>query len=213
MSDVTIYIDGTEVKAKEDEILLHCALDAGFFIPSLCAIKGKEPPQGSCRLCYVEVEGWHRPVTSCTVRVEDGMRITTRTEAVDELVRAGFEMLMSVHRLDCKQCPGNKRCALQDIAKGRKVPLKPKILPKIEPDFPVDESRPEMGLNPNHCVLCGKCIHECNEIVKKGVLDYVNRGLAMVVGTFDGEPLAEQDCGDCVACTKVCPVGAIYMRE
>ena len=113
MSDATITIDGTEVRAQEGETLLFRALEAGFFIPSLCAIEGIDPPAGSCRLCYVEVEGRPRPVTSCTVRVRDGMVVRTRSEAVDRLVRAGFEMLMSVHRLDCKVCPGNRRRRLR----------------------------------------------------------------------------------------------------
>lgn len=213
MSEVTITIDGKQIQAQAGEILLHRVLTEGIFIPSLCAIEGLEPPAASCRLCYVEIEGYKRPVTSCSTRIEDGMVVQTRTDAVDRLVRAGFEMLMSVHRLDCKICEGNRRCALQEIAKKRKVSLRVKRLPKIEPDYPVDESRPEIGFNPNHCVLCGKCIHVCNRVVKKGVLDYTHRGLKMTVGTFDGQPLAQQTCGDCVECAKSCPVGALYLRE
>ena len=213
MSDVKITIDGREVAAKEGEILLFRALEEGFYIPHLCAIEGLDPPQGSCRLCFVELEGRSDPVTSCTVRVTDGMSVRTRTDAVDRLVRSAFEMLMSVHRLDCKVCPANKNCALQEIAKQRKLPLKPGRLAKIEPDFPIDESREEIGLNPNRCVLCGRCIHVCNEVVKKGVLDFTRRSLSMAVSTFDGEPLADQVCGDCVACAEVCPVGAIYFRD
>ncbi len=213
MSEITITIDGKEIKAKEGQSLLECALAAGYFIPNLCHIEGLDPPQGSCRLCYVEIEGWKKPVTSCTVKVEEGMVVATRTEAVDRLVASAFEMLMSVHRLDCKVCEGNKNCMLQTIAKTRKTPLKAKRLPKIEPDLPVDNSRAEMGFNPNHCVLCGKCVHVCNKVVNKGVLDFSRRGLSMTVSTFDGQPLAEQDCGDCVACVDSCPVGALYLRS
>ena len=213
MSKIEIIIDGKKVAAKEGEVLLFRALEAGFFIPNLCAIKGSDSSPASCRLCFVEIEGMDRPVTSCTVRVREGMVVRTRSEAVDRLVASAFEMLLSVHRIDCKTCPGNGRCALQEIAKKRRLPLKPKRLPKIEPDLPVDESRPEIGLNPNHCVLCGQCVHVCNNVVQKKVLDFINRGLATRVETFDGEPLAEQVCGDCVACAEVCPVGAIYLRN
>jgi bidirectional [NiFe] hydrogenase diaphorase subunit len=213
MKQVTIEIDGRNLQATDGERLLWVALDAGFDIPHLCAIREEEPPHGGCRLCWVEIAGSEKPQTSCTVRVTEGMRVRTRTPAVDRLVRAGFEMLMSVHRLDCKLCPGNRHCALQDIARSRKLPLKPRRLPKIEPDWPVDESRAEIGINPNHCVLCGQCIYVCNNEVKKGVLDFVNRGLGTQVGTFDGRPLAEQDCGDCTRCAEVCPVGAIYLRS
>jgi formate dehydrogenase major subunit/NADH-quinone oxidoreductase subunit G len=213
MTKATIIVDGREIKAEVGSRLLWAIIDAGIWVPNLCAIRGLEPPDGGCRLCWVEVEDRESPVTSCTQPVFDGMVVRTRSPAVDRLVRAGFEMLLSTHRLDCKDCPGNRRCALQEIARLRKIPLRGKRLFKIEPDFPVDESRADLGLNPNHCVLCGKCVHVCNHEVKKGVLDIANRGIESVVSTFDGQPLAEQDCGDCTRCAEVCPVGAIYLRR
>ena len=163
-------------------------------------------------MCWVEVEGQKEPVTSCTQPVAEGMVVRTRSGAVDRLVRASFEMLLSTHRLDCKHCPGNHRCALQEIAKQRKIPLAGKRLKKIEPDLPVDESRSDLGLNPNHCVLCGKCVYVCKHEVKKGILEIVNRGLESQVSTFDGEPLADQDCGDCTSCAEVCPTHAIWKK-
>jgi formate dehydrogenase major subunit/NADH-quinone oxidoreductase subunit G len=213
MTKATIIVDGLEIKAEVGSRLLWAIIDAGIWVPNLCAIRGLEPPDGGCRLCWVEVEDRESPVTSCTQPVFGGMVVRTRSPAVDRLVRAGFEMLLSTHRLDCKDCPGNRRCALQEIARLRKIPLRGKRLFKIEPDFPVDESRADLGLNPNHCVLCGKCVHVCNHEVKKGVLDIANRGIESVVSTFDGQPLAEQDCGDCTRCAEVCPVGAIYLRR
>jgi bidirectional [NiFe] hydrogenase diaphorase subunit len=213
MTRVTITVDGREVKAEAGSRLLWAILDAGIWVPNLCAIRELEPPDGGCRLCWVEVEGGLKPVPSCTQPVFDGMVVRTRSPAVDRLVRAGFEMLLSAHRLDCKDCPGNRRCALQEIAKKRRIPLRGKRLKKIEPDFQVDESRVDLGLNPNHCVLCGKCVYVCNHEVKKGILDIAHRGLDSVVSTFDGRPLSEQDCADCTRCAEVCPVGAIYLRR
>jgi bidirectional [NiFe] hydrogenase diaphorase subunit len=210
---VTITVDGREVKATSGERLLWALLDAGIRVPNLCAIRGEEPPHGGCRLCWVEVEGRKKPVTSCTVPVHEGMVVRTRTPGVDRLVRAGFEMLLSVHRLDCKDCPGNRRCELQRIAKERRIPLKSKRLAKIEPDLPLDESRDDLGMNPNHCVLCGKCVYVCSHEVKKGILDIAYRGMEAVVSTFDGRPLAEQDCQECIRCAEVCPVGAIYLKK
>lgn len=213
MSRVSIEVDGRKIEAEEGARLLPALLDAGFDVPNLCYLPGVEPPHGGCRLCWVEVEGKPAPVTSCTQRVRAGMVVRTRSQAVDRLVRGAFEMLMSVHRLDCKDCPGNRRCALQDIAKKRKLPLKPRRMPTIDPDLPVDESRPDLGFNPNHCVLCGKCVYVCTHEVGKGILDIIKRGLGSVVSTFDGQPLAEQECAGCTRCAEVCPVGAIYLRE
>lgn len=213
MSRVTITVDSREMEAEAGKNLLFALLDGGIYIPNLCAMRGVEPPHGGCRLCYVEVEGMDGPVTSCTCTVEEGMVLHTRTEAVDRLMRAAFEMLLSCHRLECKRCPKNGRCELQTIAKARKLPLKGKGLPKLEPDFPVDESRPDMGLNPNRCVLCGKCVYVCNHKIEKGIITFAQRGLSTVLSTFDGQPLAEQDCNGCTRCAEVCPVGAIYLRD
>jgi predicted molibdopterin-dependent oxidoreductase YjgC len=48
--------------------------------------------------------------------------------------------------------------------------------------------------------------------VKKGILDIAGRGLESVISTFDGEPLAKQDCGDCTRCAEVCPTHAIWKK-
>jgi len=213
MKQVSLTIDGQKVEAAEGEKVLFAALDAGIFIPNLCAMRNERPAWASCRLCWVQIEGRRRPVTSCTEEVYEGMVVQTRTPEVDRLVRSAFEMIMSVHRLDCKDCPANRNCALQDIAKARKLPLKSKRLPKIEPDFAIDESHPRLAFNPNHCVLCGKCVRICRCDAGNWSLDFVNRGMRTFIGTFDGSPLAEQECLDCTRCADVCPVGALYLKQ
>jgi bidirectional [NiFe] hydrogenase diaphorase subunit len=214
MTEVNIFIDEIPVKAREGDKILWAALDAGIYIPHMCAIREAKIPLASCRLCFVEIEGYPRPVPSCAETVKEGMKIKTRSPKVDRLVKSAFDLLLSVHRLDCRDCPANKNCVLQDIAKKMRFPLKQKTHRKIEPDMPVDESRADFGFNPNHCVLCGKCVWVCNDKVKCGVFDFAKRGLSMVVSTFDGRPLAEQDsCNGCLECVKACPVGALYMMQ
>ena len=209
---VTLVIDGREVRARRGERILDAALDAGIDVPSLCAVRGQEPPFGACRLCWVELEGRQRPVTSCTVEVADGMVVRTRSPAVDRLVAAAFELLMSHHNLECRRCPANHACALQDIAKSRRLKLKPRRLPRLERTEPVDESHPLVRLDQTKCVLCGRCVWVCRE-QGRGVLDFARRGLDTVVGTAGGRPLASTSCDGCLACVDACPVGALAARR
>ena len=236
MKKIVIEIDGQRVEAEEGTRLLWSALAAGIYIPHLCAGRELDFHPASCRLCWVEVEG-RGAAPACTVTAVAGLMVRTRSERVDRLVRTGFALLMSTHRLDCGSCPANHHCALQEIARRRKLPLRPKriewsldwpptaLAPTArmrrarihlalqEPAWPVDLSQPRFGLDRNHCILCGQCIFVCNEIVRCRVLDFQRRGRAMVVNTFQGRPLAEQeDCAGCLRCVQVCPVGALFHK-
>ena len=109
------------------------------------------------------MEGRKKPVTACTETVTDGMVVNTRGEKALALARAGFELLMASHALDCAHCPANGTCELQKIAKVLKCSLKPKRLRLLLRDLPVDDSNPLFTLDPNKCVLCGRCVWECQK--------------------------------------------------
>jgi formate dehydrogenase major subunit/NADH-quinone oxidoreductase subunit G len=210
---VTFYLDDKPVQARAGEKILWAALDAGVTIPHLCAMREREEPFGACRLCFVEVEGRELPVTACSEPVTERLRVRTTSERVNRLRRTAFELLMSHHDLDCRNCPANRRCALQDLAKVLKVSLRPKRLRKLPTEIPVDSSHPEIVLNPNRCVLCGKCVWVCQQVLKTGALDFVLRGIQTRVAPFQMEPLAQSHCTGCASCADVCPVGALTRKD
>jgi bidirectional [NiFe] hydrogenase diaphorase subunit len=209
---VTFLLDDKPVQAPEGEKVLWAALDSGVHIPHLCAERERREPFGACRLCFVEVEGRDLPVLSCSEPVVAEMRVHTRSERVDRLRRTAFELLMSHHDLDCKNCARNGTCSLQHLAKTLRVPLKPKRFRKLPTEMPIDESHPDIVLNPNRCILCGKCVWVCNQADGSGVLDFVFRGLRTRVAPFLLEPLAESVCKECLRCADVCPVGALTRK-
>lgn len=213
MSDnVRLTVDDKEIEAPAGEKILWAALQNGIYIPHLCALPGEEAPFAACRLCFVEIKGYPRPVTACTEIVSPGMVVHTRGERLDRLVRTGFEMIMSNHRIECKTCPANRRCELQKIAKERKWPLKPKRLPPLERDLPVDDSAPGIIYDPNKCVLCGRCVRTCRK-KNVGDLGFAHRGFNRIVTTFGGAPLGSGGCHNCSDCASACPVGALSARE
>jgi formate dehydrogenase major subunit/NADH-quinone oxidoreductase subunit G len=209
----TVIIEGSEIKAARGANLLWAALDNGFYIPNLCAIRGLKRPPASCRLCFVEIAGRHGvPVTACTQKVVDGMSVTLNSPAIKRLRKTAFNLLLSNHALDCAKCAKNKRCELQNIADHEHFKLNDRRFNKIPLEYPVDSSHPQIIFDRNKCVLCGKCILACGES-GTSVLDFAYRGLQTTVSTFAGIPLAETGCNSCLACAAVCPVGAIYLRS
>ena len=100
---VTLSIDGIEIKAKQGANLLWTALDNGFYIPNLCAVREVTSPFASCRLCFVEIEGREAPVTACTETVKDGMVVHLNTARVDRLRNTAFELLKALRKLRNEQ--------------------------------------------------------------------------------------------------------------
>jgi bidirectional [NiFe] hydrogenase diaphorase subunit len=210
---VTLTIDGQPVKVKEGQKLLWAALDNGIYIPHLCAIKEEDRPNASCRLCFVEIEGHSRPVTSCTRTVEENMVVKTRSPCIDRLVKTAFELIISDHNLKCRECPANRNCALQTIAKMRGIKLKQKRFRSIVKEYTVDESPDLFAFDRSRCVLCGQCIWADRVEAKVGAIGFTGRGINRMVTTFKDLPLAESICTQCTLCVDACPVGALYYKK
>jgi bidirectional [NiFe] hydrogenase diaphorase subunit len=213
MDTVRLTIDGKEIKARTGDKILWAALDNGIYIPNLCAIRDRPEPSAACRLCFVEIDGEKRPVTACTREVEDGMVVNSRGEQALNLARAGFELLMASHPVDCAHCSANGKCELQKIARHLKVSLKTKRFRKLLRDLPIDDSNPLFTYDPNKCVLCGRCVWVCRRDVKSGVLGFAHRGFERILTTFGDEPIGENRCLECSRCIDVCPTGALALKE
>jgi len=129
---IELIVDEKEIKTEAGKSILQACLENGIFIPNLCFIKTREHPHASCRLCFVEIDGFDRPVTSCTEKVREGMVVQTDTPPVRRLQRMAFKLLMSGHPCEAKVCPVKGGCQLIRIAKHLKVGLNPKPLEFID---------------------------------------------------------------------------------
>jgi NADH dehydrogenase/NADH:ubiquinone oxidoreductase subunit G len=208
---VTLTVDDQTVQAEEGSSLLSACLAAGIFIPHLCWLAADTPADApaSCRLCLVEIDGIREPVTACTATVETGMRVHTGTDAVRRLQRTALKLLLSVHRVACKQCPAHKACALQDMAVFLGIKLSGKPFDQVLKEPEVDSRHPLFDYYPNRCVLCGICVRGCGRQGVNARLSFAGRGFDTVVGYFDPDPGAAVDCESCRICVEACPTGAL----
>jgi formate dehydrogenase major subunit len=79
--------------------------------------------------------------------------------------------------------------------------------------FKPDTSHPYVALDPNKCILCGRCVRYCGDLIGIYALGFVNRGFETVMKPAMDKPLAETTCIACGNCIEVCPTGAIEFNS
>src|SRR5919107_2376667 len=79
--EVTLTIDGREVKVPKGTLIVEAAKTVGIEIPVFC-YHPKLKPVGACRMCLVEIEKVPRLQTACTSPVAEGNVINTITPNV-----------------------------------------------------------------------------------------------------------------------------------
>jgi len=208
-----ILVDDREVEAEEGSTLLQACLNNDIYIPNLCYVEGMQYPSSLCRMCFVEIEGQEKPLAACVVTVRENMVVKTETEAVRRLQRSALRLLLSVHRIDCKNCQANKKCELQRISKFLKVGLKPKKLEQYLKEPDIVQEHPCLDYYPNRCVLCGKCLYVCRKQHGHSVLTFAKRGFETIISFYGQDDESKFECEGCTVCVDICPVGALIMRD
>ena len=130
---IKLTIDNKEIKAEEGITLLQACLDNEIYVPNLCFLKEMGDPPASCRICFVEIKGEDKPVTSCTEKVNDGMVVKTDTPLVRRLQRTAFQLLLSVQpcQLSGQQLP--RVWSRWDWGAGRRPALQTRTMVPVGP--------------------------------------------------------------------------------
>ncbi len=210
MNNSFFTLNGKETVFTPGQTILETARDAGVFIPTLCHLKGAMPT-GACRVCLVEVEGARSLAASCSTPVSPGMVVYTESGRVLNARKMIVELLLSSGHHNCMVCEANGDCRLQDLAYACRI---------TETKFPVPEKfYPTEDINPfivrdfSRCILCGRCIQACNEIVVNRAISYGYRGSRSKVVTGGDDSYSNSECVFCGQCVQVCPVGALTEKK
>ncbi len=210
MSKTTLILDGKTVEFQPGQSILEVAQDNGVPIPTLCHLKGVRAT-GSCRICVVEVKGARTLMASCSTPATPGMEVSTNTGMIHKTRKLITELLVSSGNHNCLNCESNGDCRLQDLVYRYGITEMPFPVP---PEFyPTETENPFIVRDFSRCILCGRCVQACNEVVVNRAIDLGYRGSQSKVVTGGDAPYQLSDCVFCGQCLEVCPVGALTAKK
>ncbi|MGI5862013.1 MAG: 2Fe-2S iron-sulfur cluster-binding protein [Myxococcales bacterium] len=204
---ITFTIDGKKIPARKGQTIIEAAEEAGVYIPRLCWMKDLIPG-GACRVCTVMVNG--RPQAACTQPAAEDIVVQNETAELQQWRKNIIEMLFVEGNHYCMFCEKSGNCELQAMAYRFGI-----TAPKYPYQFPqraVDASHPDVIIDHNRCILCGRCGRTARVKDGKPIFGAVNRGIRsqLAVGP---EKLGETELRVTDKATEVCPVGALMKKR
>lgn len=204
---IEFSVDGVKVAGLAGQTVLKAADAAGIYIPRLCAYKDLLP-HGSCRLCSVRVNG--RIQAACVQTIFDGMVVENETEEIRDFRRALIDMLFVEGNHFCMFCEKSGLCELQALA--YRFGIAAPQYPYLNPDRPIDLSHPDVYLDHNRCIQCGRCVRVSQQLDHKNVFQFVGRGHRKRL-QVNGEALAATGLAVTDEVTAACPAGALMKKR
>ncbi len=204
-----IEVNNKTIRARQGETILQTLSRNGIHVPTLCFMEGFTPT-GACRMCVVEVEGRPDLAPACSHPVEEWMKIQTHSPKVIRARKTNLELLLANHPDDCLYCVRNGNCELQKLASELDV-IERRFAGKRN-KHKTDPSSPSIVRDPEKCILCGRCVRICEEVIGISTLDFIRRGDRACISTAIEKPLNLSNCIACGQCIMVCPTGALHEK-
>ncbi len=198
---VSFELNGREVSARANELLIEIARREGVEIPRLCYKAGLEEV-GNCRSCMVEIDGERVLAPSCCRSPSAGMKVRTDSERSLRSQKLVLELLLS----DMPEKEYTRHNEVDEWAAKLQVG-KPRFEAREQPAQ--DLSHPAIAVNLDACIQCTRCLRACRDEQVNDVIGLAFRGEhAKIVFDMD-DPMGASTCVACGECVQACPTGAL----
>lgn len=151
---IKIEINGNKVETVENRTILDVAREMQILIPTLCWSSVTDCG-GRCMLCAVKVSGQNNFLPACTTICQNGMRIDSQSDEVNQFRKHAVELILSEHIGDCE-------------APCRLVCPQYLDLPAFINSIALNLSTDEFAYNPE---ICDNCQGKCEKACRRGRLD------------------------------------------
>lgn len=204
---ISLTIDDRVVEARSGQTVLEVARENGIEIPTLCYHRDLSTT-GSCRLCVVEVDGFARHVTSCTLEATEGMVVNTESPALFRARKGVLELLL-YHYHDAGYADKDRNETeferwVRRYGAGVPEPFRAQVRYEVNSD-----PNPFVWVDMNKCILCTRCVRACAEIQGRFVWGVGERGAEARIIAGPDTTMLDARCESCGACVAYCPTGAL----
>ena len=148
---------------------------------------------------------------ACCTPLESGMEIITHDPEIVAIRRTVIELILSNHPNDCLKCGRNNQCELQTLAAD--FGIREESFAQYLRDLPKDDSTKTIVLDPQKCILCGRCVNVCQEMQDVWALSFLERGFGTRISPAGDIKLGDSPCVRCGQCSNHCPTGAIVEMD
>lgn len=206
MELIDLIINDKLVKIKKGFTIIQACEEIGIQLPRFCYHE-QLSIAGNCRMCLVEVDKSLKPIASCAITIEKGMKIYTNTLLVKKAREGVMEFLLINHPLDCPICDQGGECDLQDQAmlfgndRGRFYEVK-RAVSELELGFFIKTVM-------TRCIHCTRCVRFLSELGGLMQFGTTGRGIKTEIGNYIQKTIVSEVSGNII---DLCPVGALTSK-